>query len=267
MTDEDAVERLPVVNSEYLFLLLVKQLNVDLICDVGAFDCAHSRQFRRSGARVAAIEANPFNFAALVADSSIAAAGIELFNYAAWNEDGEVTFNMIQVPNGSLVNQRNPISSVRARTPGYEFESRPVCVPATRLDTLVRRKLGATAAAIAVWIDVEGAAHEVLQGMEDVHESVRIVHVEIETREFWQNQRLWPAVAALLRDFGFTPLARSAGNLDGRQLDVLFINTTWCPRAAARWAVGKAWCRLRADRVRQELCRIAKAPLRPRLRA
>jgi hypothetical protein len=78
---------LPVVNSEYLFLLLAKELKADLICDVGAFDCAHSRRFRSTGARVVAVEASPTNFSALAADPTIAAAGIELFNCAMWNTD------------------------------------------------------------------------------------------------------------------------------------------------------------------------------------
>jgi FkbM family methyltransferase len=253
VSDDRGIPRLPVVNSEYLFRLLAKRLGAELICDVGAFDCAHSRRFRGVGARVVAIEANPVNFDTLVADASIRAAGIELLHCAAWNRDGEVTFNVIQVPDGSRVNQRNPISSVLART-RYQFESRPVTVRAARLDTIIRKELKADAVVVALWIDTEGAAYEVLQGMGDVRSSVCVVHVEVETDVCWQDQRLWPAVAALMRDFGFTPIARGPGHV---QFDVVFVNDRWRRQAWAliRWSVLLAWCRLRAARLRRGIWR------------
>ena len=86
---------LPIVNSEFLFRSLAKHLGAEVICDVGAFDCFHSRRFRATGAKVIALEANPVNFDALARDASLAAAGIELFNYAAWNRDEEITFNVV----------------------------------------------------------------------------------------------------------------------------------------------------------------------------
>lgn len=119
-----------------------------------------------------------------------------------------------------------------------------------RLDSFIQSDLGADSAIIALWIDAEGAAYEVLQGMENVRAAVCIANVEVETEEFWQDQRLWPAVASLMRDFDFKPIARRAGD---RQFDVLFINNRWLNRAPMRvyWCVLKAWLRWRAARVRR----------------
>jgi FkbM family methyltransferase len=242
---------LTMVNSEFLFRSLAKSLGAEVICDVGAFDCAHSKQFKAIGARVIALEANPVNFAELARDASLAAAGIELFNYAAWNRDEDVTFNVVDAT-ARDAEWRKMISSVRERSAANRFDSRPVRVRGVRLDTLLGGVLPEPAGAIALWIDVEGAAYEVLEGIHGIRERVCLVHVEVETSAFWEGQRLWPDIVALMRRLGFTPVARRPG--DG-QFDVVFVNDRWLAhsRALVSGATFLAWARLRAGRVRNRL--------------
>ena len=71
---------LPIVSSEFLFRSLAKHLGAEVICDVGAFDCFHSRRFRATGAKVIALEANPVFVDVLARDACLAAAGRDLFN-------------------------------------------------------------------------------------------------------------------------------------------------------------------------------------------
>jgi FkbM family methyltransferase len=242
---------LPIVSSEFLFRTLAKHLGSEVICDVGAFDCLHSKRFKATGAKVIALEANPVNFDALARDASLAAAGIELFNCAAWNRDEELTFNVVDAA-ARDAEWRNMISSIRERTPNYRFASRPVRVRGVRLDTFLTDVLAAPARTIALWIDVEGAAYEVLEGIDGIRDRVCLVHVEVETRAFWEGQRLWPDIDALMGRFGFTPIARRPGD---EQFDVLFVNDRWLgrSRAAVSGITFLAWARLRAGRVRNKL--------------
>jgi len=235
---------LPIVNSEFLFQSLAKRLGAEVICDVGAFDCFHSKRFRASGAKVIAFEANPVNFDVLARDAGVTAAGIELFNFAAWNRDEEITFNVIDAT-ARGTEWRKLISSIHERAPDTSYASEPVRVRAVRLDTFLTDLLAGPARPIALWIDVEGAAYEVLEGIAGIRDRVCLVHVEVETRAFWQGQRLWPDVEALMRQLGFSPIARRPG--DG-QFDVLFVNDRWLGRSrtVVSGTTFLAWARLRA---------------------
>lgn len=242
---------LPIVSSEFLFRSLAKHLGAEVICDVGAFDCFHSRRFRATGAKVIALEANPVNFDVLAQDASLAAAGIELFNYAAWNRDEVVTFNVVDAT-ARDAQWRTMISSIRERTPDNSFASKPVPVRAVRLDTFLTDVLAEPASTIALWIDVEGAGYEVLEGIHGIRDRVCLVQVEVETRAFWQGQHLWPEFDALMRQLGFTPIARSRGD---EQFDVLFLNDRWLgrSRAVVSGTTFLAWARLRAGLARKKL--------------
>lgn len=242
---------LPIVSPEFLFRSLAKHLAVELIGDVGAYDCFHSKRFRATGAKVFALEANPVNFDVLARDASIAAAGIELFNYAAWNRDEEITFNVLDA-SARDVQWRRSRSSIRERSPDTRYAFETVRVRAVRLDTLLTEMLAAPARTIALWIDVEGAAYEVLEGIDGIRDRVCLVQVEVETRAYWQDQRLWPDIEALMAQTGFTPIARGPGD---EQFDVLFMNDRWLERsrAAISGITLLAWARLRAGRARRKL--------------
>jgi hypothetical protein len=144
------------------------------------------------------------------------------------------------------------ISSIRERTPDNRFASETVPVRAVRLDSFLTDVLTSSTSTIALWIDVEGAGYEVLEGMDGIRDRVCLVHVEVETRAFWQGQRLWPDVEAMMRQLGFTPIARRAGD---EQFDVVFANDRWLERSRAvvSGITFLAWARLRADRVRNKL--------------
>jgi len=249
---EPAVLKLPVVNSEYLFRSLATLFGADLICDVGAYDCFHSKRFRSLGVRVAALEANPRNFAAITADSSVREAGIEVFHLAATNRDGVTEFNLVNAPVGEELGWLGPISSIRPRADDYRFESEAIAVPATRLDTFVLEKLQLEPSTIALWVDVEGCGYEALEGIEGIRDRVCVVHVEVELLRFWEEQRLWPDIAALMQRLGFTPIVRRPGDL---QVDVIFVNDRAHKRfrLRVRWHVCKAWCRLRAAHLKRIL--------------
>ena len=65
--------------------------------------------------------------------------------------------------------------------------------------------LAAEAGPIALWIDVEGAGFEVIEGIAGLRERVCAINLEIETQSFWQQQRLGADVVAALRELGSRP--------------------------------------------------------------
>lgn len=225
---------------------------MNVICDVGAYDCAHSKRFRNTGAHVIAFEANPHCFESLVADASIAEAEIEIVNMAAWNKDERVAFHIVDLPGAGKESQRTPISSALERMPAYGFAAEPTEVAAVRLDTYLRNIAQKPAGPIAIWIDAEGAGYEVIEGMEQIRDSICLVHIEVEMERFWLNQHLCSDIVEIMRRFGFTAVAREPGKL---QFDVLFVNDQWLERAPmlVRWSISKAWCRLRVGQIRSNL--------------
>ena len=144
------------------------------------------------------------------------------------------------------------ISSIRERAPDTSYASKPVPVRAVRLDSFLTDVLAGPASTIALWIDVEGAAYEVLEGIDGIRDRVCLVHVEVETRAFWQGQRLWPDIEALMGRLGFTPIARRPGD---EQFDVVFVNDRWLgrSRAVVSGITFLAWARLRAGLARKKL--------------
>lgn len=249
------LSQLPVLNSEYLFRRLIALFDTDLVCDVGAFDGAHALRFVRPGTCVVALEANPLNADALSADRNVADAGIETYHMAAWNKDGDITFNVVDAPTGDAHEWRKQISSIRARL--YpEFDSEQVTIRAVRLDSFVSGRRTSAPSSIALWIDVEGVAYEVLEGISGICDFVSVIHVEVETFAFWEGQHLWPDVLALMRDFGFSTVARSQGD---SQCNVIFVNSTFRDKAPLNvaWLILLAWARRQAGSLRSRFQKMA----------
>jgi len=58
-------------------------------------------------------------------------------------------------------------------------------------------------ARIALWIDVEGAAYDVLSGMGKDPEKVALVHVEVEKKPMFPGQKLATDIDRLMSNWGF----------------------------------------------------------------
>ena len=244
---------LPRVDNEDLFERLAVRLGAALVCDVGAFDGAHAKRFRRAGLRVMAFEANPHCFAALASDRSINAAGIRLVNAAAWNKNETVRFHVVTSADKWRGSPRTSIGSVLERVPGYGLETREaVAATGVRLDGV----LAAEAGPIALWIDVEGAGYEVIEGIAGIRDRVCVINIEIETQSYWQQQRLGTDVVAALRELQFTPIARGPGG--DQQFDVMLVNDRWlrARRFAIRACTALAFGRLAASATRARVRRV-----------
>jgi len=208
------------LNTKLLFYQLLPTLRPRTVLDIGSLDGTHAMRFRQlvPGARIVAFEANPRNVAALRSNAAFRAADIELVPKAASNRDGHLTFFLEAT--SAEEPWRHGISSTRPRT-AASLGSVPTEVDAVRLDTFVVSRSDLQEP-IALWIDVEGASYEVLQGIEQIRARVLVIHCEVETQTFWVGQHLKPDVEALLAGFGFTCVAR--GPLD-EQHDLVYIRS------------------------------------------
>ena len=205
-----------------LFQLLIKTLHPDLVCDVGSLDGTHARRFRRllPHTRIIAFEANPGNMVVMQQNEELKKDHIQVVHKAVWNEDDVLAFHVVEASSTDTSEiDRRGISSTRERV-SHSFATRTIKVTAVRLDTFIKN-MDFAPETIALWIDVEGAAFEVLEGIEAIRRNVKVVHVEVETRKMWRTQKLQPDVESLMQMMGFVKLARG---FDELQHDIVFLD-------------------------------------------
>lgn len=221
-TRDSAMASTP-LNTGILFQLMLRWLKPALICDVGSRDGAHARRFSATVPRgkVVAFEASPVNAAAMRRNARLRARGIEVRECVVGDRDGTVPFFVEQPDKADTDPIAWGLSSTRRRRDEYRIGLRRTEIQqqAQRLDSFISG-LDPPPATVAVWIDAEGAAYEVLSGMAGIRDRVQLVHVEVEDREIWHGQRLEPEVRGLLTSWGFHELARGPRPV---QHDVVFV--------------------------------------------
>lgn len=194
------------LNTRLLFYRLLVWLRPATVLDVGSLDGAHAIRFQRLApwAKVVAFEANPHNVASILSNPAFQKSGIDLVAKAVSDHDGTVTF-YVEGTNKAEP-WRKGISSTRSRTEG-SLGVKATETPGIRLDSFINGRTDLHAP-IALWIDVEGAAYEVLLGLKEARRKVHLIHVEVETRPYWSGQRLKPQVDELLQELDFQCIAR-----------------------------------------------------------
>lgn len=197
-----------------VFLDMAKENSIGLLLECGAHKAEISTAFCERGIGIAvAFEANPYtyhNFTSLAASSGVkviqkgmgAAAGLMHLNIPL--EDGLLT------PGNA--------SFLLRQTLGHEDS---VCVEVTTVDDVLQELTSDVR--IALWIDVEGLALEVLLGAKQSLENGRIelIHLECETEEFWVGQALLPEINDFLKMLGFVPVLRDYQTIS--QFNVIYL--------------------------------------------
>jgi FkbM family methyltransferase len=248
-----------IVNTRRLFARLLSTMDIGAICDVGSMNGADALVFSAAapGSSVYAFEPNPLNFRLMQANRAFHERNIQLVPLAATNYDGEAEFFLVEAEYSQL-DPRRGMSSLHRR----EGECAPatvVRVRTTRLDSFLADKCP-PGCPLALWIDAEGAAYEVIEGLSGVIAQVQLLHVEVETSPcIGARQRLYPEVKSLLAELGFTELATDHAPRH-EQFNTLFIRTALPAALRLRVRVWLARARLRylaagaALRVLQACC-------------
>lgn len=211
------------LKTKYAFHALLWLLKPDAVLDVGSMDGADSKRFQKllKRSEIIAFEANPDNFRLMSTDQEIAEKRIRLENQLVSCAEGTRSF-YIQRPDKTHPGVNRGTSSALPRTePGMKNEE--VLINSVRLDSFLDKEFP-QATKIALWIDVEGFAYEVLESMQHATDHIQLIHVEVETRECWPGQRLESDVLELLEGMGYVLLAQGKHDI---QRDLILVSRSW----------------------------------------
>jgi len=226
-----------IVNTTRLFARLLSRMQISAVCDIGSLNGADALTFRDTvpESSVYAFEPNPDNFRLMETNQAFQERNIQVLPLAATNYDGEAEFFLVAADH-SQRDGRQGMSSLYRRSAEWG-PAGVVQVKTTRLDTFLADKCPPQVR-LALWIDTEGKAYEVIDGITRIAERVYLLHVEVETSPcIGSNQTLYPEVKALLQRLGFAELATDQA-LSHVQFNALFVR---CDLSAGMRFWVKAW--------------------------
>lgn len=212
-----------VLKTKYAFHGLLWLLEPDVVLDVGSMDGSDSRRFRKllPHANVVAFEGNSYNYRAMIGDPEIGRARIRVVNKLVSDREGERAFFVQRPVVGAEHFNRGTSSLTRRDEDGVTTEE--VRLDAIRIDSFLAREYPMSSSA-ALWIDVEGHAYSVLDGMSGAKDRVKLVHVEVETSEVWPGQKVEADVLRLAAGMDYIPVACGANAV---QRDVILAGRAW----------------------------------------
>lgn len=212
---------------ERLFFRIVRELSPDLFIEAGAKNGSTSRRARRylPEALITAFEANPMNFARYSPNFESHPDRISYLHQALSDADGEVTFN-VRIVDGrpAADGQGSLLTSENSSSP-----HKVVTVPAVRLDSHFSAD---SFDRCAVWMDVEGASKQVLEGGSGILDKIDALFIEVEDRVMWDGQWLGKDVMAFLLQYDLVPFARDYQSR--YQYNVLFLKRPYLDNARVR---------------------------------
>ncbi|MGI8879661.1 MAG: FkbM family methyltransferase [Jatrophihabitans sp.] len=188
----------------HLFFRLVRVTEPDLFIEAGAKEASTSLRIRRylPTARVVAFEANPFTYEKFGALHDFAAANVDYRHLALSDRPGSVTFH-VNHNDAGMPQADGQGSLLRSHEASNGLTE--VTVEATTLDSFFADH---TFQRGALWIDVEGAAKEVLSGAVGTVGKADVAIIEVEDRAYWGQEWLFPEVSSYFFDRGMIPIAR-----------------------------------------------------------
>jgi FkbM family methyltransferase len=216
-------------------------------------------------ARILALEANPRNVALMEADDALRRGSIRILPLAASDRDSEAPFFVVRADYRLGRDRlRRGMSSLHRRA-DESLLAEVVPVRTVRLDNLLAAE-SLVDRPVALWIDTEGMAFEVIRGAAGSLRFTRMLHVEVENEPIiGTDQKLFTDVERILSDAGFAVLATDQAP-ESLQFNVLFVRTDllrargreirfWATVARVRRAVADAVSLLvQVSRRRGESC-------------
>lgn len=167
------------IPAKTLFHLILTYLKPDCVLDVGSRDGTDALTFRKllPHARITAFEANPALYAKMANNSTLRSNRIEVRNVAVADKVGTFTFR-VHDPDRGIGSLRPPLGR-----PTYDEYSVETC----RIDGIIA---AGQCRRIALWVDTEGTAFEVLEGASGLMDQIVSVHVEVEFWQLWSDQKI-----------------------------------------------------------------------------
>jgi len=202
--------------SNTFFFRFVSNLSVDLFVECGANAAETSIFFAKNFKRQAiAIEANPLTFKERTSKSAIS--GVLPICLALGDSKGTAKL-MVPIDGDQVFDGASSLSERNDDSLYQEF-----VIDQSTLDLVIDEKGLGKSSQIALWLDVEGRALEVLTGAQKLFDlrKVSLIYVEVETFQFWHNQHLASDVDEFLERNSFTPVIRDLQSKD--QFNLIYV--------------------------------------------
>lgn len=204
------------------FSLITQYCPCDWFIEAGAFEANASMTIKSAlpGCKVHAFEANPDNYAHFQETLS----SINYVQQAISDHVGTTVFKQQATgANGLVFPKVRGNNSTRSRTLDKETQYNDIAIPCTTLDHAFSDQIVATDS-IALWVDLEGTAYEALSSATHILKQTSFVKVEVEDRQYWQNQKLSHEVIDLMATNNMIPIIRDFEMVSVAQYNILFCN-------------------------------------------
>lgn len=190
---------------------VVTMLRPDAILEIGAHEGTFSLRVKEAlpNSRVVAFEGNPEVYADH--EECLRGAGVEVHNLLVSNAVGTSRMNVPVTRQTVRSGMGSMLLDSRAEH-HVEYD-----VPTVTIDDFLHGSDCTT----ALWIDVEGAVAQVLEGAKQSLQCCIAIFVELETAIRWPGQALAHEIIPVLTDAGLVPLL--ADNQREWQFNVLFV--------------------------------------------
>lgn len=205
---------------------VVLAVDPELVLEIGAFEAGFSRSLRNKNitAEILAFEANPHVYKQYVDKIP---EDIEYVNNLVSSDHRERRLYIprrIETPkSGRDLGLVNRMSSMLVHDQSTENDEIVFDTPET-IDSLIKVKNKTN---VALWIDVEGAAGEVLFGAKNSLASgvISTVYVELENKASWGGQWVSSDVRKFLGSYGLEPLCRD--NEAVNQFNEIYVHSSF----------------------------------------
>jgi FkbM family methyltransferase len=210
-----------------VFNQMITLENVSCILELGAHRAPTSKRFMRAqpGRKAVAIEANPFNYAKFgpLAED----VGVLYLNYALTDKAGPL--NLV-LSDSDRDRKRGHTKTSNSILRNLDFgRTKNVEVPGITFNDLENEPAfkeylpSLSDARAALWIDVEGALSQLLDGAKTALPKCLFAMAEVERVERFEGQKTVEHVAKQFADLGFYPFLRDSEYMP-TQHNVIFVN-------------------------------------------
>lgn len=215
--------------------LLREALKPEVFWEVGAFSAAFSRRLRSALPQTTfhAFEANPYTYEKFRED--VCGDGVNYHHLAVGPELGTAVFKIGRRLGDRELAPDMGCNSLLIKSGDRDYEDATVQMVALD-DFAAERNLAGRST--AVWIDVEGFAFQVLQGMRETLKCSSFVFIEVEDRQLWEGQKTADDIKSFLFGEGFIPILRDFEFK--QQYNVLFARLDVYKRADVRLILTEA---------------------------
>lgn len=206
------------VNTALFFYLLLHKKKIDTVIEIGSRDGRESLKFKmvKRSLRIHSIEANEDNYQEMIKNKKLQDKRIQLHYLAISDYDGQVDFKKVKAKDLDSKGNSSILQKIKASEEEVEIQT----VECRKLDSFIQQHCK-NSKRIALWIDVEGFAWQVLNGLGTYIDKVVLIHTEVELKEFWEKQKLKADVSQLCQEKGFYEIANDNGAF---QQNAIYVN-------------------------------------------